>query len=111
MVVVLSDDDGFWKGVAIGGGIVGLIVAPIVAIWLHSKIRRNEEHISKLENSLNNRISVFKRTYYEDRKQIAEEYRFLCDEIRNIKSTALTHTEKDRLLSHLNEVYREKLYR
>ena len=110
-MIILTDDNAFWKGVAIGGGLVGLIVTPIVAIWLHSKIRRNEEQISKLENSLNNRISVFERTYCEDRKQMAEEYRLLWDEIRNIKSTALTPTEKDRLLSHLNEVYREKLYR
>ena len=107
----MTDDNSFWKGVAIGGGLVGLIVTPIVAIWLHSKISRNEAQISKLENSLNNRISVFERAYYEDRKQMTEEYRFLWDEVRNIKSTALTHTEKDRLLSHLNEVYQEKLYR
>jgi len=110
-VVVLTDDDAFWKGVAIGGGIIGLIAMPIVAIWLYSRTRRNEEQISNVKSFLENRISIFERKYYEDKKERNEEYRFLWNEIQKIKSKALTDAEKNRLLSYLDEAYREKLHR
>lgn len=97
----MTDNSDDWKTL----GILSLIVSALSLIGLaitRGEVRENTKSISSLKHEL----SDFQRTYYEDKNQRDADYRFLWNEIER---RALTPDEKNRLLSYLNEVYREKL--
>lgn len=100
----MTDNSDGWKAL----GIFSLIVSILSLIGLAStrgEVRENKKSISRLRA----RASDFQRTYYEKDNQRDTEYSFLWNEIKKLKSFVLTPDEKNRLLSYLNEAYREKL--
>jgi len=104
----MTDNSDGWKTL----GILSLIVSALSLIGLAStrgEVRENKKSISRLKYAIENEISDFKRTYYEDNNQRDANYRFLWNEIQKNKSLALTPDEKNRLLSYLDKAYREKL--
>ncbi len=104
----MTDNSDGWKFL----GIVSFIMSALALIGSASnrdeldstrgEVRMNTKSISSLKHD----VYDFKRTYYEDKNQIDANYRFLWHEI---EKRALTPDEKNRLLSYLNEAYREKL--
>ena len=99
----MADND-FWKGVVVGGGIVGAIVGVIALINHVCNAKKQEERVQNLElrvvriedriANVENRILDFQSTFHETKADIEYQYSLLRREIMQLKQTSLTVEEK-----------------
>lgn len=117
----MADDD-FWKGVVVGGGIVGAIVGTIALINHVCNAKKQEERVQNLElrvvriegriANVENRILEFQATYYEDKAEIEYRYSIFKREIEQLKLTSLSKERKEELdtwLDYLEQVKQQKI--
>lgn len=118
--ITMADDD-FWKGVAVGGGIVGAIISVIALINHVCNAKKQEERIQNLElrviriedriANVENRILDFQSTFHETKADMEYHYSLLKKEITQLKQTSLTAEEKQELdawLDFLETIRRQK---